>query len=192
MPAQSNQAAVVHQISKMRRSLIEWLKYRRLLDDAAAKNPDLAAHVEKVRDWKGEANLAERLYDIMMKVVKEEKLPNPQDKGASVVLAQMALTYGGKQAAGAVPTWLIGVGIGAIALIAVSGNIASGLAAKEKAECIKAGACSDDSVWKFAAVLGGAYLVWNAFGVGDAVRGTVKSAGDRVQRHIRGSDEETE
>jgi hypothetical protein len=186
-------AAVKPQIDKMRRSLVEWLKYRRLLDAAADKNPTLKAQVEKTRDWDGEHQLAERLYDILMKEVPEEKLPDPEDKGAAVVLAQMALGHGAAPT-GAIPTWLIAVGVGAVALIVVSGNIASGLAAKEKAACIAAGACQDDGgLLKMVALLGGAYLVWNAFGVGDAVRGTVKATGDRAQRYIRGrKEDETE
>lgn len=159
VPSKSPQEAA-RQLAALRKSLATWLKYRNMAD-AAVPKPSMAPVAP--RDFAAEAELAEKLYDLLMQVVPESKLPDPQAKGAAVVLAQMALSKS-PQATGAVPVWLIGVGIGAIALVSVTHSIADTVVEKERLRCVQAGACSDTSaLWKWAALAGAGYLAYRHF-----------------------------
>lgn len=158
VPSKSPQQAA-KELAALRKSLASWLKYRNMADGA----PERPGKPVAPRDFAAEAELAEKLYDLLMQVVPESKLPDPQAKGAAVVLAQMALSKS-PQATGAVPVWLIGVGIGAIALVAVTNSIADTVVEKERLRCVQAGACSDTSaLWKWAALAGAGYLAYRHF-----------------------------
>lgn len=157
VPSKSPQEAA-RELAALRKSLATWLKYRNMADAAPETGKVVAP-----RDFAAEAELAEKLYDLLMQVVPESKLPDPQAKGAAVVLAQMALSKS-PQATGAVPVWLIGVGIGAIALVSVTHSIADTVVEKERLRCVQAGACSDTSaLWKWAAIAGAGYLAYRHF-----------------------------
>lgn len=191
------------ELASMRRSLASWLKYRTLNDSVlAGRKTDIKyplPYAQRViagsRDLSIEQDLATKLSVLLAEVMPDVQLPSAdlrQNPNAAVELANIALVgasprpsalrqAGGGMAlgnVGATHPWLWPVLIVGGLLLAVTTAIktAADLAAeKERLACIQAGACTDFGFFlKAGGILMIAYVAWNQFGVGDAVKGFIK------------------
>jgi hypothetical protein len=164
----------------MKRSLAKWMRYR-------AINTTRGTPVVRT----AEQNLATKLSVLLGTMFPTATLPsanlttNPQ---GAVQLANIALTGSVPIApttsttpaamSGLVPAathpWLWPVLIvgGLLVVIVISITSAANLASQQEQDaCIESGACTDYGTWlKWGGIAMIAYVAWNQFGVGDAVR----------------------
>lgn len=171
-------------LERMRRSLVDWLKYRKLNDEiASGKRPgkvpadQFRAELAEKR-FDAEQPLADNLHQLLSEVMDPQQLPSPdvsRDPNAAAKLAAIAV-LGRAEGEAPLPTPQGGFGIGTIwPLAAIAGvlivimhaisSAADVAKEKERLECVKAGACTDSGFWvKAAAVLGIGYVGWRVYG----------------------------
>lgn len=179
-------------IRKMRRSLKNWLKKRRINDEAAmgkrkAKVPAsiLAKTLPLARDWKLEQRLAIQLHGLLSEVTDASQLPSPdisKDPNAAVKLALIAINgklSGEAQSPspqGILPLvfiWPVVIVVGMVMFTIMSkiSNDADLAELKEHNRCIESGACTDSGFWLkmgAAAVVG--WIVWDKLGARKAFK----------------------
>jgi len=172
------------ELEGMKRSLAKWLKYRQLNDARAAQLGQRPKH-----DMVVEQDLAHKLSVLLGTMFPDARLPNADlrsNPSGAVQLVQIALSgsvpappAGAPAMAGIGTThpWLWPVLIVGGLLIAVTtaiktvGDVA---AQKEQDQCIASGACTDYGFWlKWGGIAMLAYVAWNQFGVGTAVKGAL-------------------
>lgn len=188
------------ELRRMRRALTRWLHFRGINDAVAAgqaasiptplfKRPGAkpvspAAHALAIRDQRrtGEAELAQKLYQLLSEVFDGQALPSPdlaRDPNAAVALAQIAIS-GKLPGDAATPSaqglatwvWPVVIIVGAIAFV-ITTQIRSSAereAERERYECIQAGKCTDTGFWlKAGAVVFIGWFLWEKAGIGKRV-----------------------
>lgn len=189
------------EIQKMRTSLIEWLKYRRINDELASGKPlpspllkkpgarrsPVAVFAQQLHAQRGaeEGKLAMQLHQLLGEVFDPTSLPSPdltKNPNAAVQLAEIAIAgkVPGELKAptpqGIVWLWPLVIVVGVIAFVITSAIRSSADVAKERErlECIKQGACTDYGFWlKVGAVAFVGWIVWDRLGVGKRVTGAL-------------------
>lgn len=195
--AQAAQAK--RELAAMRRSLIAWLKYRRINDaDAAGQGATIPtpllrrpgarpAPPEVVRmnlaRWRSvdEPPMALHLYRLLSEVFDPQRLPSPdvsKNPNTAVDLAEIAIA-GKLPGEAPAPTstgffWLwpavIVVGAAALVLTTMIRSNADVAKEREKYECIRSGKCTDSGFWlKVGAVAVVGWLAWDKLGVREQV-----------------------
>lgn len=189
------------ELSRMRRSLTAWLKFRRLNDRVVSGQPVPApllrrpghkplppqamAKTLSAQRAVDEQALATQIHQLLGEIFDPSSLPEPdvsQNPQAAVQLAEIAIS--GKLPgdalrpgeAGAIWMWPLVVIVGVIGFVIMTSIRSSADVAKEREriECIKAGACTDSGFFlKLGAVAVVAWLVWDRMGVGERVRGAL-------------------
>lgn len=183
-------------LSRMRRKLVKWLEYRKIVDDVAsgARPTKKAAAREIARQQisqrgPAELELASRLHSLLSTIEPDIALPEPSSSGAAVALAGFAVTgklpsTGSTQGGlgsigGAAHPWMwpaLIVGGLLLAVTTVIHTAADVVKDREEKACIASGACTDYGFWlKAAAALGISWFVWKEMGVGDVVKRKMRS-----------------
>lgn len=194
------------ELAKMKRSLTQWLKYRRINDAVAAGHADrvpnallktpgatappaAVARMNLARARRlDEEPLALHLHQLLSEVFDPSQLPSPdlnRNPNAAVQLAEIAVS--GKlpgEVAGPTPTgiiwlWPAVIVVGAIALVLTTVIRSQAEVAKEREhyECVKAGKCTDSGFWlKVAAVGLVGWFVWDKAGLRERVAGMKRRA----------------
>jgi hypothetical protein len=155
------------ELSRMKRSLRSWLKYRDM-NSAAGLTPTESAERAQV-----EATLAAKMQALLLEVYGSNvSLPADAPSLARLILSGQAPTLTAPQAQGIFPFLIIA---GAIALVLMMGisSYADYAKEKERYECIeKYGAWQCDStgtLMKWGIVAGAAWLAWSKFGLRELV-----------------------
>lgn len=179
------------ELRRMRGSLMQWLKYRRMNDEVtqgtrATKRPRAMAVqiIAQQRDLGTEQKLADQLHTLLSEVMPDAVLPDPSVQTnplAAVQLAQIAITgqppaaLNAPSATGSTQPWLWPVLIVGGLLLAVTTAISSYAdvaKTQEQYACIQAGACTDYGFWlKAAAVVGLGWFLWTQTSLPQTVRG---------------------
>ncbi len=182
-PARVGKAEAAAELTRMRRALAGWLKYRVANDEVASGKrsgkipPGLAKKfVEDGRDWGLEQRMATRLHQLLAESLDSSTLPDPdvgRDRNAAVKLAAIAVTGKAPAGAGPQPTglfWLwpavIVIGIVMFTIVFKIRSDAETAQEKERLACVKAGACTDSGFWlKLGALAVIGWLAWDKFGL---------------------------
>ncbi len=188
------------ELAKMKRSLVEWLRYRTLLDQVASggKLPSIMmspgqrkrlvrhtpASLRSARAGREQA-LATQLYQLLSETFDASSLPEPdigRNPTAAVQLAQIAIA--GKLpgevttpgAAAGLWMWPVVVVVGVIGFVIMTAIKSSADVAKEKErlECIKAGACTDTGFFlKVGAAIIIGWFAWDKLGLREKLKGAI-------------------
>lgn len=181
------------EIRRLRRSLKGWLEFRKRNDEVAAglrkariSQETAAERLPQVRDWALEQRMALELHALLGEIFDSSKLPSPdisKDPQAAVKLAQIAVSGKLPEEAtspspqGMIWLWPAAVVVGLL-LVTIMTKISSDADVakeKERLECIKTGACTDYGFWlKVGGIALGAWIVWDKFGLREAVGGKKK------------------
>lgn len=192
------------ELRKMRDSLADWLRYRRIatkiatgkaadVPDPILKRPGARPPAPKALAFKlsreryeREQALALQLHALLSEVFDAAKLPDPdvsEDPDAAINLAKIVIS--GKlpgevpapSETGLIWLWPVAIIVGGIAFTITSHirNEAEVAKERERLECIKAGKCTDYGFWlKVGAVGFLGWLAWDKLGVGKKVKGALK------------------
>lgn len=176
------------ELSRMRRALTQWLRYRTLNDQILAGTarvrrplPYAQRVVAASRDRQVEQDLATKLYAILTVTMPGYPLPGPDvfsNPEAAVQLAKLAIAGAspapGPAATGGIFTgshpWLWPVLIVGAVLLTVTTAISTAADVakdREQKACIEAGACTDYGFWlKVGGIAVVAWLAWEKMGLG--------------------------
>ena len=188
----------LNQLSKMKRELKGWLKYRKINDEIIGgkrASKVSSQYLLKMRDWDREQRIATRLHLLLSEVFDGQKLPNPDvkaDPNAAVKLATIAINgklpaeTSSPQEQGLIWFFWPIAALATIATITILTKISSDAETareRERLECIKAGACTDYGFWiKWASILFmGAWVYKNRQWLLGGGKRTVK----KVQRRLK-------
>lgn len=177
-----------NELAGMKRSLRAWLSYRARNDLVMAGvapkgregklKPDAKLTVARARDVELEQRIATQLHTLLVEVMPEARLPNPDvraNPNAAVELAQIAtgerVVAPGLGGLGGIPWVPLAVIGGVLLTITTAIKSQAELAAeRERLACIQAGACTDYGFWlKAAAILGIGWFAWTQMGLRERV-----------------------
>jgi hypothetical protein len=170
------------ELGRMKRSLKQWLKYRRRNDEATGV---MLVRVGE-RDWGIEQKLANELHVLLSEVFDAGLLPSPniqRNPDAAVQLAEIAISgqlpneSAGPEAQGIVWMWPLVIVAGGLAFVATTAirSYADVAKEKERLACIRAGACTDSGFWlKVGAIAFVGWFAWEKMGVGGKVKKLMK------------------
>lgn len=182
-------AKAEREVKRMRRSLENWLYYRRINDEVASGERESklpSGYAKQVmwdeRDWKGEQRLANQLHALLSEFMDSSSLPDPdldKNEDAAAELAEIAVSgktpseTGSPSAQGVFWIWPVVIIVGGVLFTIMTAIRSRADVAKEKERiaCIEAGACTDYGFWL--KVGGGAlalWLAWDKLGGREAVR----------------------